>query len=86
MRLEATHMNGSSVKLVGLPGGVKSVFAQWWNSCNAIEESEPDGPQKNGAEAQAERSFPRYFETEGIHQDIPIIQARMGFAPNKEAA
>jgi hypothetical protein len=94
VKLVATHPIGTEIHLEGRRKHVKSIFDQWWLA-NSVAMSQSDGepqePSKNGAESQAERTFPRYFESEGIHQDIPIIQATttripMGFNRNEEAA
>lgn len=79
--INVTHPSGSEMRVIGSRKFVQNTFAQWWNSNNAIVEDTPGEPQKNGAEAQAERAFPRYFESEGIHQDVPIIQGHSNVTP-----
>ena len=87
MRIRVTHPIGAELDVRGVRSRAMSVFEAWWNSCNAFAEGgdpAPAEPQKNGAEAQAERAFPRYYESEGIHQDVPVVQSRapLGFSAN----
>jgi len=105
MKLVATHPVGVEIHLTGRRGSVLRTYAQWWNACSDMLDKatpEPEGdsdqgdesePQPQGSNAQVERAYPRYFEAEGLHQDVPIIQSKaahpLGFAlptPREEVA
>lgn len=87
MRIRVTHPIGAELSVQGSRRRATSVFVQWWNSCIDIAESIPPEraePDKQGAEALAQHAGTRFFESEGLYQDVPIVQAHapLGFSAN----
>jgi len=81
MRLHVTHPNGSEFSINGSQKKVATTLMMWWN---ANENIEPE-PQKQGSFATVEHAGHRYFESEGAHQEVPIIQSGVSF-PEVRAA
>lgn len=89
MKIVATHPIGTEIHLEGSRRHIKKHFDEWWASCTLLLIQQPEEerePQKNGAESMAQFAGGRYFESEGIHQDVPIVQAKqaIGFTLNTE--
>lgn len=53
-----------------------------WRNDHHHSVPEPDEPEMSGSHATVEHSGRRYFESESPRVDVPIVQARTGFARN----
>lgn len=104
MKLSLSHPVGTEFQFSGTKRHALAFFEAWWNACSDIYDQaretvlnqEHPEPSPSGADSQAERAYPRYFESESIYgQDVPIIQAStgtnttripLGFTRNEETA
>lgn len=54
-----------------------------WRRDHRHSSDEPSEPEKNGAHADVWLAGGRYFESESISHDVPVVNAkRVGFSPN----
>ena len=64
-------------------GRRKDVLA--WRTNHRHDSKEEPEPDKNGAESRVEHSGTRQYDQvgpDGAGQDVPVVQARIGFTPN----
>jgi hypothetical protein len=66
--------------------GIRTVSPRRINAWRAEHKhavSEPDEPEMGGSHAVVELAGDRYFEHVSSSHDVPIVQARLGFGPNR---